>query len=293
MPLAMVQICVRRTFLTYAMPLAMVQWRPPAAASAWSPFDRLGNRYYLLRPGETTFEAADMVDSNPINKQQTERGLTSAGREQVRRAADALLARNVTTPTIFYDNGARATQTADIIAEALMVPRVRVEPEFRWLEGRGYGVLDGGYLQLARARMRALDLQDSASAAPEAEDGTPSDSVEDVFVRLRNTVLKIENTYSGTDVVIVGGDSTVLSAFAAAACGVDLGEHGRFELRPGEFHDLRELQAAVRMGTYIEPKLDKPSAEAVAAGRAALQEMGSRMFADTAAGAWVLGDVKR
>ena len=106
----------------------------------------------------------------------------------------------------------RATQTADIIAEALMVPRVRVEPEFRWLEGRGYGVLDGGYLQLARARMRALDLQDSASAAPEAEDGTPSDSVEDVFVRLRNTVLKIENTYSGTDVVIVGGDSTVLSA---------------------------------------------------------------------------------
>ena len=35
-------------------------------------FGRLRNRYILMRPGETTFEAADIVDSNPINKQNSQ-----------------------------------------------------------------------------------------------------------------------------------------------------------------------------------------------------------------------------
>lgn len=131
-----------RRALLRLMPLAAVPWRPPAAtasdaaatASEAAPaavpaltavqtidplLDRLRNRYILLRPGETTFEAAGIVDSNPINKQSSERGLTERGRAQVRRSAAALLAAGVDSPIIFHDSGARASQTADEVAGML------------------------------------------------------------------------------------------------------------------------------------------------------------------------------
>ena len=150
-------------------------------------FGRLRNRYILLRPGETTFEAAGIVDSNPINKASFERGLTARGRAQVAEAADALRSLGVDTPTIFYDNGARAMQSADIIAEALTVPRYKMEPEFRWLEARGLGALDGTKLREASAAVAALDALDISNEPPPGEDGTPNDSVNAVFSRLRNT----------------------------------------------------------------------------------------------------------
>ena len=56
---------------------------------------------------------------------------------------------------------------------------------------------------------------------------------------MRNTIAKIENSYSGGDFVIVAGDATVLSVFAAAACKCELTEHAQFTLRPGEFFDVR------------------------------------------------------
>ena len=55
-----------------------------------------------LHPWHTTHLAAQ-VDSNPINKQTEERGLTSKGKEQVRRPAKALLTLTPTptlTPTL-------------------------------------------------------------------------------------------------------------------------------------------------------------------------------------------------
>ena len=79
-------------------------------------------------------------------------------------------------------------------------------------------------------------------------------------------------------------DATVLSVFAAAACGADLREHARFQLQPGEFFDLAELQRQVRAGEFEERKVSPPSDEEVRQGRAQLREMGSRMFSDTAAG---------
>ena len=113
------------------------------------------------------------MDSNQINKQSEERGLTSKGREQVRDSAKALKARGVTSPVIFYDNGARASQTADIIAGELTVPRSQVEPEFRWLEARGLGTLEGDSLREAATTLRALDNADIDNRAAPTDDGTP------------------------------------------------------------------------------------------------------------------------
>ena len=63
-------------------------------------------------PSRDAHPPAAQVDSNPINKQSEERGLTIRGREQVRNSAKALQERGITSPVIFYDNGSRGTQTA-------------------------------------------------------------------------------------------------------------------------------------------------------------------------------------
>ena len=95
---------------------------------------------------------------------------------------------------------------------------------------------------------------------------------------------------AGGDFIIVGGDAAVLSIFAAAACAVDLREHGRFELRPGAFYDLRELVQSWREGRFVAMEPETPSEEDVARGRAALRDLGPRVFSETEAGSWVLGE---
>jgi broad specificity phosphatase PhoE len=210
-------------------------------AMALSDFSRLGNRYILLRPGETTWEARGLVDSSPINKLAAERGLTKAGRDQVRRAARQLASRGVTSPYVWYDTGSRASQTAEIVAEELGVPRSRQEPEFYFLEARGLGNLDEERIREVLPRVRTMDRADSAATPEPSDDGTPADSIDDVYVRVRQMVSKVENSFSGIDIVVVA-DSDVLSTIAASACGVDLREHDRFALRAGEFRDLGALQ---------------------------------------------------
>lgn len=229
-----------------------------------------------------------MVDSNPINKQQSERGLTATGREQVLRSAQAMRRLGVEGSAglrIFYDSGARATQTAELLASELGVSRRDVEPEFRWLEARGFGALDGTDLAAARARVRALDERDIDNSPDPSEDGTPADSVNEIFSRMRNTVAKIESSFGGGDFVIVGGSSEVLSVFAAAACEADLREHHRFELPPGGFFDLRELVRLWKDGSFVEAEVPLPSDAEARRGRVELADMGPRLFSDTAAGA--------
>lgn len=203
-------------------------------------FRRLSNRYILLRPGQTSYDAAERIDSNPINKLDVARGLTERGRAAVGEAARELARRGVEDPIVWYDSGARAAQTAEIVGEVLLVPRTRLVPEYSFLSARGLGVLDRGNASLVIPLVHEADALDSAYAPDEADDGTPSDSIDDVFVRVRQAVSKIETQYSGETVILVG-DSDVLSTIAAAACGTDLRLHSRFSLRPAQFRDLRDL----------------------------------------------------
>ena len=152
------------------------------------------------------------------------------------------------------------------------------------------GELDGTDLRTATAAINTLDAIDIDNAATPTDDGTPADSINEVYSRLRNTITKIENTYGGGDFIIVAGDAAVLSVFAAAACGVDLRQHENFLLRPGEFYDLRELVPAVKEGRFEPMALRAPTDEEITRGREALRQLGPKVFADTEAGSWVLGE---
>lgn len=253
---------------------------------------RLVNRYILLRPGETTFEAAAMVDSDPINKMSKDRGLTKKGRAQVSASAKELKRLGI-MPYVFFDIGARASQTAYILKEELGISENNMQPEYLFLEARGWGEWDGAELKEATARMREIDNND-INGIPEASDeGAPTDSLNDVFCRMRNTILKCENSYAGADIVIIGGDSSVLSVFAAAACEVDLQDHFHFELPQGGFYYLPEIQRDVKAGNFSDAELFEPTLESVEAGRAELRRIGPKLFEAKGAGWWVIGGERR
>ena len=74
------------------------------------------------------------------------------------------------------------------------------------------------------------------------------------------------------------------------ACGVDLRQHEDFLLRPGEFYDLRELVPAVKEGRFEPMAMRAPTDEEITRGREALRQLGPKVFADTDAGSWVLGE---
>ena len=159
-------------------------------------------------------------------------------------------------------------------------------------ERRGWGALEGTELRAARAKLLALDALDILNTPEPTDDATPPDSVNDVFVRLRNCIGALENKYPGQEFLVVGGDANVLSMFAAAACGWDLREHGRFTLRPGEFFVLKELQEQVRNGSFVPMALNEPTARDIAEGRRALIEIGPKIFGETGAGSEIL-DMRR
>ena len=79
---------------------------------------------------------------------------------------------------------------AAVAASFRMLSRIPSLRSAQWLEGRGAGVLDGSTLREASATVRALDLVDIDAHVDAGEDGTPGDSVNEVFCRMRNTVAK-------------------------------------------------------------------------------------------------------
>lgn len=68
---------------------------------------------------------------------------------------------------------------------------------------------------------------------PAGHDGTPHESVNDVFVRIRQVMSVTEQQFTGQDVVFIASDSDTLSIMQAAILGADLRNHRRFAFKPG------------------------------------------------------------
>lgn len=60
---------------------------------------------------------------------------------------------------------------------------------------------------------------------PPIDNGTPNESVEDVFVRVTQLMSILETQYSGDTVIIVSPDSDNLTVLQAGLVGLDLGRY--------------------------------------------------------------------
>ncbi|XP_044972588.1 uncharacterized protein LOC123440061 isoform X2 [Hordeum vulgare subsp. vulgare] len=210
------------------LPLAL----SPAAASARGLFRMpppgLANRYFLVRAGESVYEGQGLLRTNPVAKTSVDSGLSPAGLRQAARAALELRRLGACEDDcwIWPSITQRAYQAAEIIAAANSINR-------SFLDARGLGAYEGKRLE-ALPEVYAADNISSDIKPPPTYDGTPNESVADVFVRVTQLMSILETQYSGDTVVIVSPDSDNLSILQAGLIGLDLRRHNSLFFQPGE-----------------------------------------------------------
>lgn len=215
----------------------------------------LGNSYYFMRACETVSDKLNVINSNPVNKLSLKmHSLTPDGVDQAVLASSALIKAGVGSGAWIWPSVTiSAFETAEILASRLRVRREQLVPEFSFLDMRGVGLLEGGKVNEVRNVIKENDQRDTNWRPPAGEDGTPNDSTEDVFVRVRQLLAKLETQYYAEDVIILAPDSDPLSILQAAITGKDLKDHHQFEYQPGEVRFIRELVVDAYGNTVVEP----------------------------------------
>ncbi|KAG2678934.1 hypothetical protein I3760_11G026900 [Carya illinoinensis] len=211
---------------------------------------RLSNRYFLVRAGESEFESLGIINTNPVAKTSVDSGLSEKGKKQTLRAAFELKAMGA------CENGCwiwpsitqRAYQAAEIIASINRVSRSYIVPEYSFLDARGLGAYEGKNLESV-SEVYASDSISTRIKPPPIDDGTPNESVADVFVRVTQLMSILETQYSGDTVIIVSPDSDNLTILQAGLVGLDLRRHRDLSFAPGE---VRFVDAS-SIPTYKQP----------------------------------------
>lgn len=206
----------------------------------------LSNRYFLVRAGESVYESAGVINTNPVTKTSMDSGLSEVGKAQAVRAALELKRLGACDGScwIWPSITQRAYQAAEIIAAVNGIDRSRIVPEYSFLDARGLGAYEGRTLDSIR-EVYASDNISPNMRPPKISDGTPNESVADVFVRVTQLMSVVETQYFGDTVIVVSPDSDNLSVLQAGLVGLDLRRHGDLFFNPGEvrFFDAKSIAA--------------------------------------------------
>ncbi|OMP10329.1 Histidine phosphatase superfamily, clade-1 [Corchorus olitorius] len=215
------------------------------------PPPRLTNRYFLVRAGESEFESFGIINTNPVAKTSVDSGLSERGKKQTVRAALDLKTLEACERNcwIWPSITQRAYQAAEIIAAVNGVSRSYIVPEYSFLDARGLGAYEGKKLE-AVSEVYESDSISSTIRPPPIDDGTPNESVSDVFVRVTQLMSILETQYSEDTVIIVSPDSDNLSILQAGLVGLDLRRHRDLSFAPGE---VRYVDPS-SIPTYKQPK---------------------------------------
>ncbi|KAG6747045.1 hypothetical protein NC651_033874 [Populus alba x Populus x berolinensis] len=210
------------------------------------PPPRLTNQYYLVRAGESEFESLGIINTNPVAKTSVDSGLSEKGKKQIVKAALQLKEMGAcdTGCWIWPSITQRAYQTAEIIASVNRISRSYIVPEYSFLDARGLGAYEGKNLE-AVSEVYALDTISPRNKPPPIDDGTPNESVADVFVRVTQLMSILETQYSEETIIIVSPDSDNLTILQAGLVGLDLRRHRDLSFAPGEvrYVDISSIPA--------------------------------------------------
>lgn len=223
--------------------LVMNPQEAEASGLLLSPPRILLNRYFLARAGQSYPDAQQRLQSHPIGKLNMGNGLTEFGFVQAELEAEKLkeLGAGEDGPgvIIYHDISMRCLETANILCDRLEIGRERVVPEYAFLEPRGMGLWEGGNSTVILPALYRADATNSRWRPPANDDGTPNESVQDVLVRVRQLMSKLETQFSGEDIILLAPDSDVLSVLQAWALGEEFyAKHSKFFFRAGEVRPL-------------------------------------------------------
>jgi broad specificity phosphatase PhoE len=233
--------------VAFSSPLVL----PVAPARATGLLDcpprELHNTYYLVRAGQSTADEQGILQTHPIATLSVDSGLTRLGMQQVERAVEVLRDEMGVTGgpgvVLWHDISRRASQTAIAIAEGLSISQESIVPEYSFLVPRGVGLWEGYNATVVLPSMYAADARDWMWTPPGNDDGTPNESVERVFTRIRQLFSKLETQYSGQTIILVASDSDCLSIAQAFFTGyAALPKHSQYFHRQGEVRWLKPAQ---------------------------------------------------
>ncbi|XP_057519484.1 uncharacterized protein LOC130800137 isoform X3 [Amaranthus tricolor] len=207
---------------------------------------RLNNRYYLVRSGESEYESLGIINTNPVAKTSVDSGLSEKGKRQSVKAGFELKKMGACEGScwIWPSITQRAYQAAEIIGEINKIDRSHIVPEYSFLDARGLGAYEGKPLE-SISEVYATDGVSPNLKPPAIDDGTPNESVEDVFVRVTQLMSILETQYSGDTVIIVSPDSDNLTILQAGLLGLDLRRHTDLSFSPGEVRFIDEKSIPV------------------------------------------------
>lgn len=203
----------------------------------------LHNNVWLVRAGTSYADERDEIQTNPVKKLRMDNGLTSKGQEEARNAAKKLIDLGITPTFIWTSNTERAYETAKVMAQELQLGQNRIVPEYSFLDARAMGTFEGTTpIKVAYDKIHEEDAKNIKYRPDANNDGTPSESVDDVYVRGNQLIATIESMYSGENVIIVSPDSDNLSILSAAVADEhpdqSLPLHARFQFTNGEVRKL-------------------------------------------------------
>lgn len=223
---------------------------------------RLTNRYYLVRAGESQYESLGIINTNPVAKTSVDNGLSEKGKKQAVRAALELKSMGACERNcwIWPSITQRAYQAAEIIAAVNGVTRSQIVPEYSFLDARGLGAYEGKKLDSV-SEVYASDSLSTNIKPPPIDDGTPNESVQDVFVRVTQLMSILETQYSEDTVIIVSPDSDNLSVLQAGMVGLELRRHRDLAFSPGEvrFVDASSIPPYKQPASAVYKCLNPPN----------------------------------
>ncbi|PPR97781.1 hypothetical protein GOBAR_AA22875 [Gossypium barbadense] len=199
------------------------------------PFPVRAEVFFLVRAGESQYESLGIINTNPVAKTSVDSGLSDKGKNQTLKSALELKAMGACERNcwIWPSITQRAYQAAEIIAAVNGVSRSYIVPEYSFLDARGLGAYEGKELE-AISQVYESDSISSTIKPPPIDDGTPNESVADVFVRVTQLMSILETQYSEDTVIIVSPDSDNLTILQAGLVGLDLRRHSELSFGPGE-----------------------------------------------------------
>jgi len=205
----------------------------------------LSNNYILVHAGQSRADKRGVVSTNPVNKISVDlHGLTPIGVRQADLIASAIKPRVDAGNDVWIwpSQNIACLETSDILAYRLALNQSRVVPEFAFLDARGLGAYEGRAWADIQQNLLANDTQDSSIRPPPGEDGTPNESMEDVFVRVRQLISKTETQYTGADIVFIAPDSFTLAALETSLLAQPLTDYANHLFKLGE---VREVQPVI------------------------------------------------
>lgn len=197
----------------------------------------LKNKYHFMRAGPSELEMQGIYSTNPLFLTNRENAMHPSGEAIILQALEQI---RKEPPTIAYHSlAANGMDTGDLIARELNLGREKLLPEFTYLDPRGIGMWNDGDESLVKPAIFALDNLEAGERGmngrpPSNIDGTPNETLNDQFIRLRQFLSLQESRTAGDVILVIFPDGTGPALLSCMIAGIPYEDCHALEFEPGE-----------------------------------------------------------